>query len=610
MAATTTTEAPESEGENSPGAFYRNIAWHKSAPDDVVEAGSWGEASAGWQAWSEHLARVKRPRRLGRRLRSASHPLLWSIAGTSGPDSPAVADVEKTVLRILRYGVRRRLAREQVPQELRRWLDDQAPLSANRALETLAWCYTLPGLAQSIAAPLWWELLGYLIDVSSNHEMASPEQDLLPWQILGGELPLTLAFLFPEIETCRRFRSSGAAAILAGAQQWLNSDATLHDRQREVLRPMLACWTRTVVVGEELKRSLWSAEFKTCYRGLVLQALRLTRRDGSQILSDEPARGEEFEMLTRAATIADDSAAMRLVEFLLPGKNQDVKLPRKPPSAAAHSERSQLGVLRTSWSPTCPKLTIGYSRRNLAVELDCGQELLASGDWRQEVHFNGERLLPSSDWEEVCWVSDEDVDYLELELNLGGRLVLQRQMMLARKDRFLLTADALLGSEVGQLDYRMELPVCPHVRFEGAAETREGRLLGRKQRALVLPLDLPEWRVDGRPGKLEASDYGLALSQSVSGRKNLFAPLFIDLDPKRFKRQLTWRPLTVAETRVAQPADVAVGYRVQIGKQQWLVYRSLAEAASRTVLGHHLLTQYLVGRFTRAGEVETLIEIE
>ena len=75
-------------------------------------------------------------------------------------------------------------------------------------------------------------------------------------------------------------------------------------------------------------------------------------------------------------------------------------------------------------------------------------------------------------------------------------------------------------------------------------------------------------------------------------------------------RPVTWRQLTVGESLRAQPRDVAVGYRVAIGSRQWLIYRSLAAAASRTLLGHNLSSETLVARFARSGEVKTLIEIE
>jgi hypothetical protein len=49
---------------------------------------------------------------------------------------------------------------------------------------------------------------------------------------------------------------------------------------------------------------------------------------------------------------------------------------------------------------------------------------------------------------------------------------------------------------------------------------------------------------------------------------------------------------------------------VQIGRLQWLVYRSLAQPAVRTVLGKNLLSEFLVGRFLSDGKVDTLLEIE
>ena len=68
--------------------------------------------------------------------------------------------------------------------------------------------------------------------------------------------------------------------------------------------------------------------------------------------------------------------------------------------------------------------------------------------------------------------------------------------------------------------------------------------------------------------------------------------------------------LTVAEQLQIQPDDTAVGYRVALGDEQWLIYRSLSEPRNRTLLGHNLSTEMLVARFDTDGEVEPLIEIE
>ena len=66
----------------------------------------------------------------------------------------------------------------------------------------------------------------------------------------------------------------------------------------------------------------------------------------------------------------------------------------------------------------------------------------------------------------------------------------------------------------------------------------------------------------------------------------------------------------MAESLATVPAERAVGYRVAIGKQQWLIYRSLAAKGNRTLLGHNLSTETLVARFAADGEVTPIIEIE
>ncbi len=243
------------------------------------------------------------------------------------------------------------------------------------------------------------------------------------------------------------------------------------------------------------------------------------------------------------------------------------------------------------------------------TEFACGKDVLWSGEWEFEVRIDGTAARPCDEWRETCWLSDDDVDYLELELQLDAGLRVQRHMLLARNDRIMLLADAVLGSRPAALQYRGLLPLCGGIRFRQACDTREGLLLGRKRRARVLPLALPEWQTDRGCGELRQTRKGLELRQTAQGR-SLFAPLFFDLDRDRMRKPVTWRQLTVAESLRAEPADVAVGYRATVGKRHWLLYRALAGAAIRSVLGHNLRTESLLARFTRDGEIEPLLEIE
>ena len=90
----------------------------------------------------------------------------------------------------------------------------------------------------------------------------------------------------------------------------------------------------------------------------------------------------------------------------------------------------------------------------------------------------------------------------------------------------------------------------------------------------------------------------------------MYAPLFIDLNGGRFRRRMTWRQLTVAEALRQVPSDAAIGFRVAIGDQQWIIYRALAARGNRTLLGHNLATESLTARFGKDGEVTSIVEIE
>ena len=120
---------------------------------------------------------------------------------------------------------------------------------------------------------------------------------------------------------------------------------------------------------------------------------------------------------------------------------------------------------------------------------------------------------------------------------------------------------------------------------------------------------MPEWRAQSHYGELKGIAEGLELRQSTAGQR-LYAPLFVDLDRSRFRRRMTWRQLTVAESLTPLPAEVATGFRVAIGDQQWIIYRSLARRGNRTLLGHNLATESLIARFGKDGEVTSIVEIE
>ena len=65
------------------------------------------------------------------------------------------------------------------------------------------------------------------------------------------------------------------------------------------------------------------------------------------------------------------------------------------------------------------------------------------------------------------------------------------------------------------------------------------------------------------------------LLMTARGKNQLVAPFWIDFSRNRFRKPRTWRKLTVGEDLRIAGEHEAVAFRIQIGKEQWVLYRSL-----------------------------------
>jgi hypothetical protein len=241
--------------------------------------------------------------------------------------------------------------------------------------------------------------------------------------------------------------------------------------------------------------------------------------------------------------------------------------------------------------------------------------VLLSGDWNLDVSLDGAAAPAPVRWEAACWISDEDVDYLELQTDLSPKVRVQRQIVMARKDGFVMMADVVMA-DVAMADAaralrcraRWATPAGAKIRL--ARETREAQWLAPRPCGLLLPLALPEWRLERRGGELTCEEGAIELTRESPQARALYSPLFLDLRARRCKKPATWRQLTIAETRIPVPADAAAAFRVQVDKEQWLFYRALDGRGNRTVLGHNLVSEFLTARFERSGKTKAVVEIE
>jgi len=569
-----------------------------------------------------------------------------SRAATAG--ATALFRDDDTVLRVSRNGAARfDLVKERGAagaDGLRQWLAQAAerPLDPTFAVEALAWCHAAVGETRppAVAPELRQALIDRLLKIVARAQHVSVNEQPLVHQLLAGELAWTLAVGLAEVPSCRRLHTSARRALSAGLRELLDGEGLPHARNLALFRPLFGCWTRcrrlaaggmrgarrttkakavsaranvrrAASPGRETPGLCWTAAAETQYRWLVRAALRLTRPDGSHVFSDDSEGRWDRDLFRTALELGGDEDDQDIAALTLPRqkkRSRRISLLALP-EPTLYSAWAATAIMQSQWSPEGSRLTVTWPGRSVFVELACGKEILWSGAWGCEIRVDDQVLASNDEWEEVCWFSDDEVDYLELEISLEGGYRIQRHILLSREDDILMLADAVLGRRPSRMEYRGWLPLRRGITLRGAHETREALLVGRRPRALVLPLALPEWRCDARAGELRQSSQGLELLQASHGRR-MFAPLLLDLDPRRMARTPTWRQLTVAESLEIQPADVAVGYRVMVGDRQWLLYRSLGKKGNRTLLGHNLSTETLVARFDDEGEVEPILEIQ
>jgi len=561
-----------------------------------------------WDSWVSHLAGRDTPidplRLIPAKKRS---PLRWAMPQDVG-------DATGQLIRSARRWVRGKGPQTtDLAELLEAWLAaaEGRPVCSAFGLECLAWSYVLPHLAASLPAAPWCEVFDYLMGLPSQVEGADVVDKPLEQQLIGGELPLVLSYLFPEVKSCRKLGRVAKETLSHGVHELLDGNGLPAARHLALLRPLLACWTRCGYLSGAAGVGCFDKQAHLQYEWLVRRALQLTRQDGTQILcNDDPEKGTD-ELFDAALMLIGDKEDEAIADQVLPGRKASRKKSQRDvffPDSATHSEWGAIAVLRPNWLRGGEHLVVTYHDRTFNAELNCGSSTIWAGRWNTRIAVDGRQLELQSDWQQNCWYSDDDVDYLELGSDLNDGWRLERQMLLAREDHFLLVADVLLGPGDADIEYRNVFPLTDSTRFEAAEETHDGYLVANRRLGLVMPLALPEWRNAKADGSLEAAADGLELRQTARASR-LYAPLFIDLDRKRLDEPLTWRQLTVGESLQTQPRSAAVGYRVQVGEGQWLFYRSLTPPANRTLLGQNLSDEFYAGRFDTDGEADELIAL-
>ena len=482
--------------------------------------------------------------------------------------------------------------------------------------EAILWAASMPALSRILDARCWWDLLGGLQELREsalrNAEPCSPSRLLL-----GGELGLTLGWRLADLPSCRRLGKSSHEALAAWFEQEADSIAAAVSGvldSRLVLASLIRC--RRLIEGTT-KRKLKkrqveiAADLATWVAGMTLPGgtTAFGKADRRDVRDDLGPLG-----LLQQSVEFDNQTLRPAISAALGASHSGGRLAWEVclPEAMLSCDDAKLAILLPDWDVRRGRVHLDYCGEEVLLELFGGKPRLLSGHWEVQIDFRGEQQAPCSPWTQTCEYTDDDVHYIELEQEWTGDLVLQRQVMQLRDDRCLLFADAVLSEEPSPaaIRYTGRFSLSPTIEVDSEPETRDLFLTaGKKRRAMLMPLAAAEWRVGPTAATLAAEEGQIVYTARGEGR--LYAPLWIDLQSRRFDRQRTWRQLTIGDELRIVPANEAAAYRVQVGSEQWMLYRSLGQARCRTVLGKHLLADFLCTRFDMGdGSHEDLITVD
>jgi len=466
-------------------------------------------------------------------------------------------------------------------------------------------------------------ILERLVRTARSAQMCLDAGDTSPARFM-----LTLARLFRDIEACRCLESPAATALSAEISRLVSVEGSVSLHGSSAIVGRVARWASARDVASATGPAAWDEPTDEAFGRAVATALRLLGGQGRMLVGAGRMPAAFSAPVMDAAVDAECKRVRRSARLMrdAPQAAQAAKQRHRTLARDMHDAAAATAILRSGWDRDAVRVLLEYRDTVPHLEIAVGDRLLVDGPWRWRVLADGRPLDAEGPWTLSCWESDRKATFIEIVAPLAGGLQIERQIVLLPKDRVVLLADAVtrraghaepsnghaqgvhMRGAGGGMAVESFVPLAASLEGEQAEETREVLVFDTKPRLLALPLSLPEWKSAGHGG-FEVTAGGLSLEQATAGSR-CHAPLWLDLDPRRQGRPLTWRRLTVADTRRNLPPHQATGYRVQVGREQWLVYRALDVARNRTLLGCNVSCEFLVGRIGRSGVVDRLIEIQ
>ncbi|HEV7278640.1 MAG TPA: hypothetical protein VGN57_00390 [Pirellulaceae bacterium] len=439
--------------------------------------------------------------------------------------------------------------------------------------------------------------------------------------LVGIELPMLAAACFPESSLATELGEAGAKNAGTLLDERFDGDGLIGGNLAAEYPLIAASLMRSAAIGlnypsSRAERGWLNSERRHQIEMLAWHLWRMVRADGTLALPDIYGRVAVGDAIDFAAPLVRDTEegdALHRIANRIRKRKVEKRTGSLIVDPMSYSGWAEQGVLRASEKLAAPRLVLNFAEKRYVAELlDRGEPIL-TGDIETKLTIDGQPAPQEGAWQEVCWHSDDEGDYLELEAAFAGGVRVQRQVFLDRQEQLFLLADSLLLERPAEIVHEMRWTCAPKILAQAPAETNELLLDGPATATTLFPLAAAEWR--------EAPSSCRLSVETREGRESLrmvyrskgegaFVPWCFHFTGSRRGIPVTWRRLTVAENREVIPADQAAGYRVQVGDDQWVVYRSLDGPANRTLLGQNLVSEFYLARFLEDGAVEKILELQ
>ncbi len=463
--------------------------------------------------------------------------------------------------------------------------------------------------------------------------------------IFQGELALLIGLIFEGIKGSGELRKQASKQLAGSIEEGTDSDHSPHVTLLRRFPYWLGSLTRSLTFARLFDFQILDEKTRQNLLGLMKHAISMTRADGQVVLAQVPQStwlsivcqlGSELgwednhpsmillkEMSRNHKTVVKQlptthhskSQSSKLATDLT-GTNVKASSADSPSYPSTQTDWGKMAHLRTTWDSGADLFSIAYEANQPLIEFSPRGQVAFSGAWDISIAYNNLPIrLEDEEWSCTCWYTDEEVDYLELQMNLEGQPVqrINRTILLSRDQQFLYVCDAVQVEESGLISYQSRWQT--KATFEATKEHSSRQLFlqhadQKQQRLHVLPLAQPMSKGSSPHGTLAYDQQSLTWT-AQKHQLALCVPMLFDWHGSNAKNPGTWQTVTVAEEGKRLSEDVAVGYLAHLHKRVIVFFHSLWPGRfGRSFLGHHTHHETVIGEFMKDGSLRPLVHIE